>query len=55
VPFKKDPMFVGREDIIETINEKVRMIGQSHERLALIGLGGVRLVVPIKKGYLHSN
>ncbi|QKX54876.1 uncharacterized protein TRUGW13939_01966 [Talaromyces rugulosus] len=41
VPFKKDPMFVGREDIIQTINKKVRVIGQGHERMALIGLAGV--------------
>jgi hypothetical protein len=49
VPFKKDAMFVGREDIIETINEKVRMIGHGHERIALVGLAGVGFVVPIKR------
>jgi hypothetical protein len=53
VPFKKDPMFVGREDIIETINEKVRVIGHGHERMALVGLAGVGFVVPI--GYFYSN
>jgi hypothetical protein len=42
-------MFVGREEIIETINEKVRVIGQGHERMALVGLAGVGLVVPFKR------
>jgi hypothetical protein len=32
---------VGREDIIGTIKEKHEVIGQSHERVALIGLAGV--------------
>jgi hypothetical protein len=42
-------MFVGREDIIEMINKTVRMVGQGHKRMALVGLAGVGLVVPIKR------
>ncbi|KUL81720.1 hypothetical protein ZTR_09466 [Talaromyces verruculosus] len=41
VPFKKDPMFVGREDVISAITEKHAAIGQRHERVALVGLGGI--------------
>ncbi|KAF3002783.1 hypothetical protein E8E15_001031, partial [Penicillium rubens] len=41
VPFKKDPMFVGRESVISAINERHRAIGQRHERVALVGLAGV--------------
>ncbi|KAJ5745111.1 hypothetical protein N7520_010293 [Penicillium odoratum] len=41
VPFKKDPMFVGREAVISAIKESHTAIGQRHERVALVGLGGV--------------
>ncbi|KAJ5262212.1 hypothetical protein N7524_007517 [Penicillium chrysogenum] len=41
VPFKKDPMFVGREVVISAINERYRAIGQRHERVGLVGLAGV--------------
>ncbi|KAJ6003887.1 hypothetical protein N7540_013169 [Penicillium herquei] len=41
VPFKKDPMFVGREAEISAINKRYRGIGQRHERVALVGLAGV--------------
>jgi hypothetical protein len=45
VPFKKDPMFVGREAVISAIKEKHGTIGQRHERVALVGLAGVGLDV----------
>ncbi|GAM43571.1 hypothetical protein TCE0_056r18491 [Talaromyces pinophilus] len=41
VPFKKDPMFVGREDVIDAVTEKHTATGQRHERVALVGLAGV--------------
>ncbi|CAG8221592.1 unnamed protein product [Penicillium salamii] len=41
VPFKKDPMFVGREVVISSIMENHGAIGQHHERVALVGLAGV--------------
>ncbi|CAG8196671.1 unnamed protein product, partial [Penicillium olsonii] len=41
VPFKKDPMFVGREAVISAIKERHKAIGQRHERVALVGLAGV--------------
>ncbi|KAJ5358338.1 uncharacterized protein N7496_010751 [Penicillium cataractarum] len=41
VPFKKDPMFVGREAIISAIKDRHKEIGQTHERVALVGLAGV--------------
>ncbi|KAL4804204.1 hypothetical protein BDV18DRAFT_36370 [Aspergillus unguis] len=41
VPFKKDPMFVGREAVISAIKEKQGTIGECHERVAVVGLAGV--------------
>ncbi|KAJ5712968.1 uncharacterized protein N7483_010149 [Penicillium malachiteum] len=41
VPFKKDPMFVGRGAVISAIKEKHAAIGQHHKRVALVGLAGV--------------
>ncbi|KAJ5660387.1 hypothetical protein N7507_006838 [Penicillium longicatenatum] len=41
VPYKKDPMFVGRKAIIGAIKERHEAIGQRHERVALVGLAGV--------------
>jgi hypothetical protein len=41
VPFKRDPMFVGRETLISAIKEAHKAIGQRHERVALVGLAGV--------------
>ncbi|KAI4940646.1 hypothetical protein J4E91_011283 [Alternaria rosae] len=40
VPFARDDMFVGREDIIAKISER-RAAASSHTRVALVGLGGV--------------
>jgi hypothetical protein len=42
IPFSKDSLFVGREDIIGEISEKRKQAAlRNHTRLALIGLGGV--------------
>src|SRR5579871_1872522 len=42
VPFSKDDLFVGREDIITKISEKRKQtVSQNHTRLGLVGLGGV--------------
>jgi hypothetical protein len=49
VPFERDSTFVGREAEISAIKEKHRAIGQHHERVALVGLAGVGLAIPIKK------
>jgi hypothetical protein len=40
VPFERDPNFVRRGEIIETIRLKF----ETHRRLALVGLGGVGYV-----------
>ncbi|KAF2679087.1 hypothetical protein K458DRAFT_375514 [Lentithecium fluviatile CBS 122367] len=40
VPFPRDNMFVGREDVIAEISEK-RAASCNHTRLALVGLGGI--------------
>ncbi|KAH0045052.1 hypothetical protein KCU78_g285, partial [Aureobasidium melanogenum] len=40
VPFARDDLFVGREDIIAQISER-REAASSHPRVALVGLGGV--------------
>lgn len=34
-------MFVGRENILEDMKTRCRTIGQSHERVALVGLAGI--------------
>jgi hypothetical protein len=44
VPFAKDDLFVGREDIIVKISER-RAAMLTHKRMALIGLGGVGYVL----------
>jgi hypothetical protein len=49
VPYKKDPMFVGRKAVISAIKERHEAIGQRHERVALVGLAGVGLDVPMRK------
>lgn len=49
VPFDKDPMFVGREAVISAIKEIHGAIGQHHQRVALVGLAGVGLAIPISK------
>ncbi|KAJ6016490.1 hypothetical protein N7540_011081 [Penicillium herquei] len=49
VPFKKDPLFVGRKAEISAIKEKHGTIGQRHERVAFVGLGGVGFAVSIRK------
>jgi len=42
VPFQRDTMFVGREDIITAITEAHKQANmQHHKRAALVGLGGV--------------
>jgi hypothetical protein len=42
VPFERDEMFVGREDIIKSIGDAVHgRSGQTSKRAALVGLGGV--------------
>ncbi|KAH0552892.1 hypothetical protein GP486_006908, partial [Trichoglossum hirsutum] len=42
IPFPRDSMFVGREDIMANINKSYEQAAlQSHIRLALVGLGGV--------------
>jgi hypothetical protein len=40
VPFARDDLFVGREDIIAKISER-RAAASFHPRVALVGLGGV--------------
>ncbi|KAF2686316.1 hypothetical protein K458DRAFT_430168 [Lentithecium fluviatile CBS 122367] len=40
VPFARDDLFVGREDIITEISEK-RAVSRNHTRLALVELGGI--------------
>ncbi|KAF1835737.1 hypothetical protein BDW02DRAFT_484246, partial [Decorospora gaudefroyi] len=40
VPFSRDDLFVGREDIIAKVSER-RVAASSHTRVALVGLGGV--------------
>jgi hypothetical protein len=42
-------MFVGRQTVISAIKEKHWAIGQHHERVALVGLAGVGLAIPMKK------
>jgi len=41
-------MFVGREAVISAIDERHQAIGQRHERVALIGLAGVGLAIPLE-------
>lgn len=44
VPFAKDDLFVGREDIIAKISGR-RAAAPTHTRVALVGLGGVGSVL----------
>jgi hypothetical protein len=41
IPFQRDLEFVGREDIIAKIVEYDKAVVNSHNRVALVGLGGV--------------
>jgi hypothetical protein len=43
IPFSRDDLFVGREDIIAEISSKrhKQAASRNHTRLALVGLGGV--------------
>lgn len=42
IPFPRDSMFVGREDILAEINRRYEKVAlRSHIRVALAGLGGV--------------
>jgi hypothetical protein len=40
-------MFVGRKAVIRAIKERHGAIGQRHERVALVGLAGVGLAIPM--------
>jgi hypothetical protein len=40
VPFDKDRKFVGRQDIFNALGSQFSKVG-SHNRVALVGLGGV--------------
>jgi hypothetical protein len=42
-------MFVGREAVVSAIKEIHKAIDQRHERVALVGLAGVGLAVPIRR------
>jgi hypothetical protein len=53
VPFSRDEWFIGREDIIAEISEH-RTALQTHTRVALVGLGGVGLVV-LQNFFLDSS
>ncbi len=44
VPFSRDNLFVGREDIIAKVSEH-RAAASSHTRIAFVGLGGVGSVL----------
>ena len=44
VPFARDDLFVGREDIIAKISGR-RAAAPTHTRVALVGLGGVGSVL----------
>ncbi len=42
VPFSRDDLFIGREDIIAKISDnRQQAVSRNHTRLALVGLGGV--------------
>jgi hypothetical protein len=42
VPFQRDSMFVGREDIITEVEKRLKQgASRNHTRVALVGLGGV--------------
>jgi hypothetical protein len=42
VPFQRDSMFIGRENVMAEIKRKYEQATlQNHTRLALVGLGGV--------------
>jgi len=42
VPFQRDSMFVGREDIIAEVEKRHKQeASRNHTRVALVGLGGV--------------
>jgi hypothetical protein len=42
VPFERDEMFVGREDILTAIKEtNQQRTRPSHKRAAVVGLGGI--------------
>ncbi|KAI7970683.1 hypothetical protein EIK77_003083 [Talaromyces pinophilus] len=44
VPFERDEMFVGREDIVKCISDAVQgRSGQTSQRAALVGLGGIAI------------
>jgi hypothetical protein len=51
VPFERDPVFVGRKYEINAIEKKHGTIGQRHERVALVGLAGVGLDIPIREPF----
>jgi hypothetical protein len=42
VPFARDPKFVGREELLVVLEEKLQHNAKAtHNRVALVGLGGV--------------
>jgi hypothetical protein len=44
-------VFVGRKYEINAIEKKHGTIGQRHERVALVGLAGVGLDIPIREPF----
>ena len=44
-------MFVGREAMIRAIKERQTATGQRYKRVALVGLAGVGLAIPIRKPF----
>lgn len=47
IPYSRNPDFVGRETILQRLNDRFASLGKVHARVALFGLGGV--------GLLHFN
>ena len=42
VPFSRDELFIGREDIIAEVSKKREQAAmRTHTRVALVGLGGI--------------
>ena len=48
IPFQKDRKFIGREDILDQIQEKIGIDNlNEHNRIALVGLGGIGYGPPL--------
>jgi len=42
VPFRRDPAFVGREDVLTQLTRQFELEApQDHARVAIVGLGGM--------------